>query len=291
MPSLEYLRDRISLVITRPDRPQGRGLKVLSTPVKSKAIELRIPVLSPERLIDIKDKLTGFDLGVVVAYGLIIPRKIINLFPMGIINLHPSLLPKYRGAAPIQWALLNGEEETGVSIIYLTEELDAGDIIIQEKVKILPEDNAETLSSRLSVIGANVLAKAVELIENNKVRPVPQNSLGIPSYAPKIEPQMGRIDWNTGARDIVNKVRALSLWPGAYFYSKGIKVNMLEAEVSPINGEAGKVIDIGDNGILVGSRDGSVWIKKIRPENRKIMSGLDFANGYRIKIGDPISDG
>lgn len=278
-------------MITKPDKPQGRGLKVLPTPVKSKAIELDIPVLSPERLIEIKDRLLGFDLGVVVAYGLIIPKKIIDLFPKGIINLHPSLLPKYRGPAPIQWALLNGEEETGISIIYLTEELDAGDIILQEKVKILSEDNAETLSKRLSIIGAEALEKAIKLIENNSINPIPQDSIGIPSYAPKIEPQMGKIDWNTDAKDIVNKVRALYPWPKSYFYYKGIKINVLESELSSLNGEVGKVIDIGEKGILVGSRSGSIWLKKVQPENRRVMSGLDLANGYRIKIGDTISDG
>lgn len=250
-----------------------------------------IPVLSPERLSEIKDKLNGFDLGIVVAYGLIIPKKIIALFPKGIINLHPSLLPKYRGASPIQWALLNGEEETGISIIYLTEELDSGDIIVQRKVKILPEDNAETLSARLSIIGADVLEEAIRLIEEDRVNPIPQNSVGIPTYAPKIEPQMGRIDWDTEVKAIVNKVRAFFPWPKAYFYWKGIKISVLESEASSIIGEPGRVIDIKEKGILIGSKGGSVWIKKVQPENRRAMSGLDFANGYRIKVGDLVTDG
>ncbi len=254
-----------------------------------KAQELDIPVLSPEKLIEIKDKLSNFDLGVVVAYGLIIPKRIIELFPKGIINLHPSLLPKYRGPAPIQWAILNGENETGVSIIYLTEELDAGDILLQEKVKILPEDNAETLSNRLSIIGAELLERAIRLIELDNVNPIPQEKLGQPTYAPKIEPEMGKIDWDTKNRDIVNKIRALVPWPKAYFYRDGIKICILEAEASSINGEPGKIIDIGENGILVGAQDGSVWLKKVQPESRRAISGIDLANGYRLKVGEVIS--
>ncbi|MCX7796965.1 MAG: methionyl-tRNA formyltransferase [bacterium] len=286
MPSLEELKSWISLVVTKPDKPQGRGLKLTPTPVKLKAQELNMPVLSPEKLSDVRDKLRGFDLGVVVAYGLIIPKKVIELFPKGIINLHPSLLPKYRGPAPIQWAILNGEEETGISIIYLTEEVDAGDIILQERVEILPEDTTETLSNRLSIIGAKALRKAIKLIETNNVNPIPQENLGQPTYAPKIEPEMGEIDWSSRSRDIVNKVRAFIPWPKTYFYRSGTKIFILESEVSPVEGEPGKVIDIGEKGILVGAQDGSVWLKRVQPESRKAMNGIDFANGYRIKIGE-----
>lgn len=287
---MERLKDKISLVITKPDKPQGRGLKLKPSPVKSKALELNIPVLSPEKLNEIKDKLSGFDLGVVVAYGLIIPKKIIDMFPKGIINLHPSLLPKYRGPAPIQWAILNGDEETGVSIIYLTEELDAGDIILQERVKIFPEDTTETLSERLSVIGAEVLERAIGLIETGSTNPIPQELLGNVSYAPKIDPEMGKIIWDAKSRDIVNKIRALIPWPKAYFYRCGLRINILEGESSPIKGEPGRVISIEEKGILVGTQDGSVWIKKVQPESRKVISGYDFANGYRIKEGSLLAD-
>lgn len=272
--------------MTKPDKPQGRGLKLTPTPVKLKAQELGIPVLSPEKLSEIKNELCNFDLGVVVAYGLIIPKRIMELFPKGIINLHPSLLPKYRGPAPIQWAILNGEEETGVSIIYLTEELDAGDIILQEKVKILPEDTTETLSNRLSIIGAETLERAIRLIKIDNVNPIPQEKLGQPTYAPKIEPEMGKIDWNTKSKDIINKVRAFIPWPKAYFYRGDIKIYILEAETSSVKGEPGKIINIGEKGILVGSQDGSIWLKRVQPESRKAINGLDFANGYRLKIGE-----
>lgn len=225
-----------------------------------------------------------------VAYGLIIPKRIIDIFPKGIINLHPSLLPKYRGPAPIQWAILNGDEETGISIIYLTEELDGGDIILQERVKILANDTTESLSARLSVIGAEVLERAVKLIETDNVKPIPQESLGKVSYAPKIEPEMGRIDWNNKSRDIVNKIRAFIPWPKAYFLRDGLRVNILEAEDFPIKGEPGRVIKISENGIVVGTQDGSILLKRLQPESRKAISGLDFANGYRIKIGELLSD-
>ena len=277
-------------MITKPDKPQGRGLKLKPSPVKSKALELNIPVLSPEKLSEIKDKLSGFDLGVVVAYGLIIPKKIIDMFPKGIINLHPSLLPKYRGPAPIQWAIMNGEEETGVSIIYLTEELDAGDTILQERVKIFPEDTTETLSERLSMIGAEVLERAIGLIETGSINPIPQELLGTVSYAPKIDPEMGKIIWNARSKDIVNKIRALTPWPKAYFYRCGLRINILEGEPSPIKGEPGRVISVEEKGILVGTQDGSVWIKKVQPESRKVISGYDFANGYRIKEGSFLAD-
>lgn len=213
-----------------------------------------------------------------------------DLFPKGIINLHPSLLPKYRGPAPIQWAILNGDEETGISIIYLTEELDAGDIIIQERVKIFPDDTTESLSTRLSIIGAEVLEKAVELIETGNVRPTPQESIGKASYAPKIEPEMGRIDWNNRSRDIVNKIRAFIPWPKAYFYRDGLRINILDAEPLSIKGDPGRVIEINKDGILVGTQDGSVLLKKLQPESKKVIGGLDFANGYRVKVGELLSD-
>lgn len=229
----------------------------------------------------------GLDLGVLVAYGLFIPKSIREAFKYGIINLHPSLLPKYRGAAPIQWVLLNGEKETGVSIIYLTEELDAGNVILQERIEVLPQDDAETLSYKLSILGSEAMKTAVEILkEKGKVEGTPQVLLGEPSYAPKIDPELGRIDWNNSAIDIFNKVRALKIWPKAYFYMGKVRVNILESEPSEEEGTPGKVIKLDSNkGILVGTGKGSLWLKNVQPESRRAMSGIDFSNGYRIKIG------
>lgn len=137
-------------------------------------------------------------------------------------------------------------------------------------------------------MGAELLERAIRLIELGNVNPIPQEKLGQPTYAPKIEPEMGRIDWETKSRDIVNKVRALIPWPKAYFYRDAIRICILEAEASSVEGNPGKIIDIGKNGILVGAQDGSVWLKRVQPESRKAINGLDFANGYRLKIGELI---
>jgi len=204
------------------------------------------------------------------------------------INLHPSLLPKYRGAAPIQWAILNGEIETGVSIIYLTEELDAGDVILQEKIDILLQDDAETLTYKLSILGSKSLKKVVELLETNgKLEGIPQTLFGAPSYAPKIEPELGRINWNDNAISIFNKIRALKLWPNAYFHRDQLKVSILTSEVSEEEDTPGRVMRLdNEKGILVGTGKGSIWLKEVQPENRKAMMGIAFANGYRIKKED-----
>jgi methionyl-tRNA formyltransferase len=228
------------------------------------------------------------DLGIVVAYGLFIPKSIRELFSYGIINLHPSLLPKYRGAAPIQWAILNGEKETGVSIIYLTDELDAGNVILQERLDILPGDDAQTLTYKLSILGAKTLKRVVELLENNgKIEGISQSLLGKPSYAPKIKPESGRIDWNDSAINIFNKVRALKIWPKAYFYKNKLKISIIVSEVSEEEGTPGRVMKLdNEKGILVGTGKGSIWLKEVQPENKKVMSGIAFSSGYRIKKED-----
>ncbi|MGB9682206.1 MAG: methionyl-tRNA formyltransferase [bacterium] len=281
------MKEKIELVVTKPDKPCGRGLKPNPSPVKGKARELGLSVVSPERVVDIKDKLKGFDLGVLVAYGLFIPKSVRELFRYGIINLHPSLLPKYRGAAPIQWALLNGEKETGVSIIYLTEELDAGDVILQKKLEISSQDDAEVLSYKLSILGAEALKNVLRILEENgRIECTPQALLGEPSYAPKITPEMGRIDWNENAINIFNKIRALKIWPKAYFYMNNIRVNILESEPSKEDDTPGKIIKLdNEKGILVATGKGSLWLKMVQPESRKVMRGIDFSNGYRIEIG------
>ncbi|RME62548.1 MAG: methionyl-tRNA formyltransferase, partial [Nitrospirae bacterium] len=218
VPTFEVLKDNIVLVVTQPDKPAGRGHKLKAPPVKELALKNGIEVLQPQSLKDTAflDKLfsVGPDIGVVVAYGKIIPKKILDRLKC--INLHASLLPKYRGAAPVQWAIINGEKTTGVTTMLMDEGLDTGPILMQEEVEILDEDTGESLGKRLSEIGAQLMIKTIQALQEGTIVPKPQE--GQPSYAPIIKKTDGLIDWNLPAIRIHNLVRGLYPWPTAYTY-------------------------------------------------------------------------
>ncbi|MGB3959281.1 MAG: methionyl-tRNA formyltransferase, partial [bacterium] len=246
-------------VITQPDRPRGRGRRVTASPVKAFAQEKAIPVYQPERLKDgeVLEKLAGFapDLIVVVAYGKILPREVLELPPLGCINVHASLLPRYRGAAPIHWAIIRGEGVTGVTTMYIDEGMDTGDIILQEEVPILPEDNAGTLHDKLAHAGARLLLDTVARIKAGTAPRIPQPEEGV-SYAPPLERTDEILDWNRPARQLWFQVRGLNPWPGAMTYWQGEILKVWE--VSPLKGDGdaapGEIIAVDkQEGILVGT--------------------------------------
>ena len=284
-------REEVVAVITQPDRPKGRGLKIALSPVKETAIHYNIPVFQPDK---IKDKdavelIRGFkpDLIVIVAYGKILPKEIIDIPKLGTINVHASMLPKYRGAAPVQRALLNGEKFTGITIMKVTEELDAGDIILQESIPIYETDNTATLTEKLFKLGAQLLVKAVSQIKSGKTKYIKQDEKMV-SFAPPLTKENGIIDWNKKAADISDQIRAFDPWPGAYTYYKGKKLRILKAEHKPREGcPEGKVIEIIKNrGFVVGGCEGALLITEVQPESGRKMSAWEFIAGHELNVGD-----
>ena len=296
LPSLTKLLETdhsIDLIITQPDRPSGRGKKLMPCPVKKTALDLNIPYYQPLKIRKDKiarDKIKEIepDLNVVVAYGQIIPSSIIYLPRYNSLNVHFSLLPKYRGASPVQWALLDGEEKTGITIIELDEKMDEGDILIQEEVNIFPDENAAELEARLAQKGADLLVKAISQIDKLKHRKQDHSQA---TYVPKIRKEDGKIDWTKNSLYIERRVRAFTPWPSAYAFLKDIRIKIhkgrkIEKEAPP-GSSAGKISGIKKEGIEVCCGERSIYlIESLQPENRKRMDAYAFSLGAEIKPRD-----
>ena len=296
----------IIAVVTNPDRPKGRGMKMIASPVKEFAIEKSIPVLQPEKIREIKDTLEQInpDLFCVVAYGKILPQDILDIPKKGSINVHGSLLPQYRGAAPIQWAVLNGDKKTGITTMYMNAGMDTGDMILQEEVQIGEDETTGELWDRLSKIGAKLLVETVAKIEKGTAPRTPQS--GEFTMAPMLNKEMARIDWiNKNSREIKNLVRGLNPIIGAYttYNDKKIKIwragsieldefienhpEFADYKVSLNNMEGGAVIysDI-KQGLYVKAKTGIVIIQEVQAENAKRMPVQDFLRGNLIQTGE-----
>jgi len=296
MPSLELLGkyNWIAGVVTNPDKPYGRGMnQIHQTPIKLWALQHSVPCLQPTKLRD-----EGFiqslqalkpDLFVVVSYGRILPEEILSLPPLGSINLHASLLPRYRGASPIQAALLNDDRITGNTVQYMTKELDQGDIILQSELAIYPNDTYPTLSERLSHDGANLLVQAIQLISENKAPRTPQNNAEA-SYTRIIRREDGEITFSLlSSHEVWCRYRAYYPWPGIFTTCHQAKipfvVHLTDIAESPQSGEAGIVLRADKEQFLIACREGSIRINKLKPAGKKEMDFLSFLNGYKIQIG------
>jgi methionyl-tRNA formyltransferase len=292
--SLEKLaRDySVAAVVTQPDKPKGRELKPQPSPVKILAEKLKLPVLQPARARDEKfiSELRELkpDLIVVVAYGQILPQTILDLPKFGCVNVHTSLLPKYRGASPIQSAILNGETETGVTIIKMNAGLDTGDILTQTLELILPEDNSATLHDRLAQLGAELLAQTIPDFVAGKISPRPQPAEGA-SYAAKIKKEAGRIDWNQPAQKILDRLRAFTPWPGAFTFLKAEpKLQLLKiwkAEIMERSGAAGEILQADKNGVVVACGQNALRILELQREGGRRMNAPEFLAGHPLKFG------
>lgn len=291
VPSLDILKtiDFLEMigVVTHPDRPKGRHLVITPPPVKLEAERYRLPVYQPKRVTSDIFKGMDLDLIIVVSFGQILSRDILELPRIGCINLHASLLPKYRGAGPVAWALMNGETCTGVTTFWINEEMDSGDIILQEEVEIMPEDNRGTLEERLSHIGAQLLKETIIRIKEGTAPRIPQDNSKA-TYAPKIRKEDGLIDWSKDASQIHNKVRAMNPWPGAYTFLKGIRIEIWESKViqQQVEQKPGTIVLLNDSGIGVGTGNGVLLIKELQAEGRKRLKAIDFINGYRLNEGE-----
>ena len=273
--------------ISQPDKPKGRGHKLVPTEVKAYAQEVGIPVYQPEKLkndalMPLLDELKP-DLIVVTAYGRILPEYIINYPKYGCINVHASLLPKYRGAAPIQWAIINGEKKTGVATMQMDKGLDTGDILLMEETEIGEYETAEELFERLAVLGGNVLIKTIENIEN--IKPTPQNH-DEHTYAPMIIKETGKIDWTKTAKEISNLICGLNSWPLAHTTYKGEIVKIVSAKVTLGSGKPGEILCLEKGkGLKVACGDGALYVEIAQFPNSKKMNVEDYARGHEIEIG------
>jgi len=295
LPTLEKLLEaghKIELVITQPDKPSGRGKAPASSPVKEFAVKQKIPVLQPVKIRQDESALETIkkinpDINVVVAYGQIIPASIIYLPRFRSLNVHFSLLPKYRGAAPVQWAILRGEEKTGVTIFELNEKMDEGDVLTKEEVAILLRENSWQLETRLAHIGAALVAKTLAGIENIRLSHQDHSQA---SYAPRLKKEQGRINWAMDALSVDRMVRAFAPWPGAFTFFKGRRMIIHAGQSATDSGlgrRAGQILEIRKEGIAVCCGNESVFlVERLQRENKKAMEAAVFLRGTKIKPGD-----
>ncbi len=297
VPYLDALVDaghEVVAVVTQPDRPAGRGREPRPSPVKQRALELGLPVLTPEDARDAEfiDAIAqgSPQLGVVVAYGEILGRSLLELPPQGFVNVHYSLLPQLRGAAPVHGALLQGLELTGVTVQYMARKLDAGDILLQREIEIREDDNRGTLMERLTTIGVPALLEALRLMETGSAPRVPQDHEQA-TYVGRVETDDCRIDWSRPAEEIRRLVRACTPWPGAWCLLGGQRVKVQDVSVVQNvlreEGRAGRVVELPTGGgpiVLAG--EGALQIRALQPAGKRSMSGEEFLRGARLARGD-----
>ena len=293
VPTLVRLVDTgfaVRLVVTQPDRPKGRGLELVASPVKQSALQLGLPILQPEAIknnIDFRAQLSDLkpDAIIVVGYGRIIPQWMIDLPPLGNINLHASLLPKYRGAAPIQWAIARGENITGVTTMKIDSGLDTGDILLQQEIPIAADDTAETLASRLAAIGADLTVTTLRGLQAGTIRPRKQDSSQA-TLAPILQKEDGHIDFSRKSEEILNRMRGFQPWPGAYSQFRGKNLQVTQAALADRPLSASE-LRVEGNRLFAGCGEGTaIELVDLQLEGKKRTSAADFIRGYRPLPGE-----
>ena len=281
-------------VVGRPDRLAGRGLKPAATAVVARAREMGLELWQPHSLSqgaipELADS-SSFDAGVVVAFGELLPPWMLSVPRFGYVNLHPSLLPRYRGAAPVERAIMNGATITGVTTIRMNERLDAGDILLHQEEPINDDDTAETLAERLGHIGARLLVNTLNALDSNGVEPVPQEE-DKATYAPALRPEHSEIEWSHPAENIDRLVRALNPAPGAYTVFRGRRVKLWSVQITdvPQEDEPGTLMNMGKEGFLVNTGTSCLRVVCLQPEGRRRMSAGEFSRGQRLLIGERFS--
>jgi methionyl-tRNA formyltransferase len=295
VPTLERLAEagfRVHLVVTQPDRPKGRGLELVPSPIKLCALKLEVPVVQPESIknnADFRAQLTALkpDAVIVVGYGRIIPQWMLDLPPLGNINLHASLLPKFRGAAPIQWAIAQGETITGVTTMKIDAGLDTGDILLQQEIPIAPEDTTETLAPKLATAGADLMVETLGGLQANTIHPREQNETQA-TLAPILKKEDGLIDFSRPAPEILNCLRAFQPWPGAYSKFRGKTLQIWKATAQnrrlPLS-----ELKVEDDRLLVGcGRETAIELLELQLEGKKRTPVSDFLRGYRPLPGEKL---
>ena len=290
-------RHEVVAVVTQPDKPKGRGKKLQPTPVKAVALEHGIPVLQPVKVREpeVIEQLRGYgaDLIAVTAFGQILPEEILNMPKYGCINVHASLLPKYRGAGPIQWAVINGEKESGVTTMYMCREIDKGDMLLKDTVTLDPKETGDSLHDKLSMMGGPLLLKTIDQLEDGSAVRIPQCEEES-TYAPKLEKTMGNIDWTMDADRIERLVRGLNSWPGTFTKIHGKTVKIWDCDVvcqetlteSQAAAMPGTVIVSEKDQLIVKAGNGALSLRMLQPEGKKNMTVDAYLRGYPIAQGE-----
>ena len=289
IPSLEALKasnHSIICIVTTPDKPQGRNLKTIPSPVKEWALKNDIPIIdySKENPLPAVQKLQA-EVFVVISFGVILSKAVLEV-PRISLNVHSSLLPRYRGPAPMHWALLNGDRETGVTVMRMVEKLDAGDILLQKSLRIDKNDDIRTLSGRLSRLGAETLLESLDLLKKSAVYFLPQEKKTV-TYARKITKEDGRIDWNRPADEIRNQVRAFLGWPNSYSFYQGKRLLFLEAsiETGDVDAQPGTILEAGKHGLTIAAVDGALRVTRLQMEGKNPLPAADFFKGIQLNPG------
>lgn len=299
VPSLEALlksEDQVVGIITQPDRPKGRGHSLAPSPVKVVAQRIGIPLLQP-----LKIRTPGFldalaawkpELIAVTAFGRILHAPILGLPPRGCVNVHGSLLPKYRGAAPVQWAIINGERETGITTMLMDEGMDTGPMLLQERIPIMPDDTAGTLAPRLAELGGRLLVETIKQLKAGTVTPRPQDHAQA-TMAPLLKKEDGVIDWARSAQAIANRVRGLSPWPGAYTFLGHDRLNIWCAVAKPTRSDEqpGTIIAVTKHSLQVATGEGVLELVEIQTANSKRMTAAQYLAGHRVGVGATLGPG
>lgn len=290
-PTLQMLIDRgekVVAVVTQPDRPKGRGQQLQAPPVKELALQHGIPVLQPVkvRVPAALEELEAFrpDLIVVVAFGQILPKALLEMPQYGCINIHASLLPRYRGAAPINWCIINGESETGITTMQMDVGLDTGDMLLIRSIPIGGAETASDLHDRLATLGASTMAETLDLLRAGQLQPEKQDDSQT-CYAPMLKKELGAIDWSKDALAIHRLIRGVTPWPGAYSALDGKMLKVLRARISDGSGAPGTVIAAGRDGLEVACGQGSIIIEELQLEGKKRLPAADFLAGYKVAPG------
>jgi methionyl-tRNA formyltransferase len=282
--------DPVVGVVTQPDRPTGRGQQRMPSPVRRMAESRAIPVITPEKIRDVSflDTLTSWNpqLIVVVAFGRILPKSVLDLSPRGCLNVHYSLLPKYRGAAPATWTIINGEEEGGVTTMQLVEQLDAGPIYLQEAIKLNQRETTASLQAKLAPLGAQLLLKTIRRLKGNCLQPQFQDETGV-SFAPMIKKEDGLVDWTQPALSIERRVRAFTPWPSAYTHLSGklLKIHRATPIQTTRSGNPGEIVRADGGGFWIATGNGTLSLEEVQLENKKRLPGVEFVKGARIAAG------
>lgn len=291
VPSLKALAesgDEVAALVAQPDKPKGRGLKPAPPPTKIVAEQFGIPVLQPSgiRTEEFLNELAALnpDLICVAAYGKILPKAVLELPRFGCLNVHASLLPKYRGAAPVNWAIVRGEKVTGITIMQMDEGMDTGDILLKREMPIDYDDTGETLTEKLSLAGAELLLQAIAELKKGYLQPLKQDETAA-TYAPMLKKEDGRVDWSKPAGEIRNQIRGMLPWPGAYTYSNEKMIKIYKAAVAEGEGKQGEVIDAPQGVLRVMTGEGALDILELQLEGGKRLDAKAFLSGRRIEPG------
>lgn len=281
----------VTAVVTQPDKPKGRSGQLAPCPVKECALSHGLNVFQPERIrrpeaVEILKQYPA-DIYVVAAFGQILSAEILHLPKYGCVNIHASLLPKYRGAAPIQWAVINGEKKSGVTIMQMDEGIDTGDILLQQEVELAADETGGSLFDRLAATGAELIVKALREIGDGTIKPIPQDEEKA-THVGMLRKEDGRIDWKRPAEEIERLIRGLTPWPSAYSVLDGKLIKLYAAEVTKEQGEAGEILAVTKDGFTVGCGEGALRIRELQLEGKKRMKAEDFLRGFRLEAGQSL---